>query len=123
MKDVMLLSLIACAGAEEPLEKEVTLLVGGFLVSGAVITYAKYVEHNTITASVEKAFEEVRRNSEAETGAEEAADKGPNYIHLRDARYFTPGQMPIPGNMGIYVRIPLEAVQGFSFGSLCATRD
>lgn len=116
MKDVMLLSLIAMASAEEPVEHDVTLIVGGFLVSGYVISYDKYVNHHQTTAELEEIFKELRKAPVPE--GKEAVDNSPNFIHLRDAKYYLPGVNPIPGNMGVFVRIPLESVHGFTFGKL-----
>lgn len=118
MKDVMLISLIALAKAENPIEQDVTLLVGGFLVSGFVVSYENYVKHHQITESIETAFEELRKVPTPE--GEEPADDSPNFIHLRDAKYYHTSGNPIPGNTGVYVRLSLESVHGFSFGKLQA---
>ena len=116
MKDIMLISLITLAGAEKPIEQDVTLIVGGFLVSGFVMSDENYVKRHQITESIEIAFEQLRKIPVPK--GEEPTDDSPNFIHLRDAKYYTPGGNPIPGNMGVFVRIPLESVHGFSFGVL-----
>jgi len=116
MKDVMLISLVAAAEAEPPLEHDITLLVGGFLVSGFVVSYDKYVQHHQTTSGIDLAIKEfVAEDSKPN-------EKTINYIHLRDAKYYIPGANPIPGNMGVFVRIPLDVIQGFSFGKLEAER-
>ena len=112
MKDVMLISLIALAEADPPMEHDVTLLVGGFLVSGFVTSYEKYAQHHQTTAGIESAIQQ------AAADAPEPTEKTYNFIHLRDAKYYTPGAAPIPGNMGLFVRISLHSVHGFSFGKL-----
>jgi len=40
------------------------------------------------------------------------------YIHLRDARYFAPGQSPVPTNTGVLWRGKLTEVDGFSIGTM-----
>lgn len=110
MKDVMLVSLIALAEAETPIEHDVTLLVGGFLVSGSVMSFKKYLEHHQTTSGIGAAMEEI------DTANPEPPKKTYNFIHLRDAKYYLPGANPIPGNMSLIVRISLESVHGFSFG-------
>lgn len=112
MKDFVLVSLITLAEAESPLEHGVTLIVGGFLVSGFVVSYEKYMQHNPTTQSIETALQTVIPDS-ADTTKNEC-----NFIHLRDAKYFTPGANPIPENMGLFIRLSLDSIQGFSIGIL-----
>lgn len=117
MKDVLLLSAIAMAEAEEPVEIDITLVVGGFLISGFVISAKTYFAHHPLSAEFHKAVEQI----EAERITTEEEQKEPetrNFIHLRDAKYYTPGQNPIPGNTGVYCRVQLESVLAFSFGKL-----
>lgn len=116
MKDPMLLGLILMAGQKEPLEQDVTLNVGGFLVSGYVVSYERYVKHHQTTEALDIAFEQLSKTPNPEPP--ELLDNTPNYIHLRDAKYYLPGVEPIPGNMGLFVRVPLTSVHGFSFGKL-----
>jgi hypothetical protein len=112
MKDFMLESLIILSEMKTPIEHDVTLLVGGFLVSGFVISYKKYIEHHQTMKFIDSAIEKINARNP------EALDESPEFIHLRDAKFYFPGANPIPGNMSIYVRIPLESVHGFSFGKL-----
>lgn len=44
----------------------------------------------------------------------------PTYIHLRNARIFSPGQPAIPGNRGVLWRSRISEISGFSLGSLSA---
>ena len=108
----MLISLVAAAEAEPPIEHNVTLLVGGFLVSGLVVSYDKYVKHHQTTSGIDLAIKEIVGEDP------EPNKKTYNYIHLCDAKYYIPGANPIPANMGAFVRIPVEAIQGFTFGKL-----
>ncbi|TSK05952.1 MAG: hypothetical protein FPO08_14110 [Geobacter sp.] len=115
MKDAALVSIIKCAELEEPNEQDVTLLVGGFLVSGKVISFEKYSQHHPITESIAAAFDE----ADKALTEEQIAELGrPNFIHLSGAKYFIPGQQPIPNGDGVFARISLSAVHGFHLGSL-----
>jgi hypothetical protein len=46
----------------------------------------------------------------------------PQYIHLRAAKIFTPGQKPIPSGEGAWWRGRLADVDGFHFGLLVVNR-
>lgn len=114
MKDWILLALRAFAEGEAPIEHDITLLVGGFLVSGFIISYQKYMQHHPTMATLES----FRQEEDARD--QEQKKEVSNFIHLRDAKYYVPGGAPIPGNTGVFMRISLESVQGFTLGSLVA---
>ncbi|WP_371781684.1 hypothetical protein [Streptosporangium subroseum] len=44
------------------------------------------------------------------------------YIHLKNAKVFSPGQNPLPGN-GMYWRGQISAVTGWSFGLLSSPKE
>ncbi len=117
MKDVLLLSAIAMAETEEPIEIDITLVVGGFLISGFVISAKTYFAHHPLSDGFHKAVEQIEEER-ITTEEEQKEPETRNYIHLRDAKYYTPGQKPIPGNTGVYCRVQLESVLAFSFGKL-----
>lgn len=48
----------------------------------------------------------------------DSAPPPPSYIHLRNAKIFTPGQSAIPGNRGMLWRGRISEISGFSIGSL-----
>lgn len=117
MKDGFLELIVKFAETEAPLEAGVTLIVDGFLISGFVISKDKYMKHNELTSSIENGIKEALSRIKKE--APDPGDDGErNFIHLRDARYFTPGQQPIPNNESVYCRIRLEKVSGFNIGVL-----
>jgi hypothetical protein len=118
MKDPILEVLIDLAESEteKPIEQDITLIVGGFLVSGYIISSKKYMDHHETTKRIYLAKEKIIAEDSAETP--EPPDETYNFIHLRNAKYYLPGAKPIPGNISIYVRISLESVNGFSFGTL-----
>jgi hypothetical protein len=104
-------------------EIPITLLTSGFLVSGLLVGISKYfegvgqenAESNLDMANIFSQFATKLKTSEEETASLIAA---PGYIHLKQARFFTPGGSPIPGNMGVWWRGRLSKVSGFWFGSL-----
>ena len=116
MSDPLLVSLVlmAEAKAETPIEHDVTLVVGGFLISGFVVSFEKWMQHHHTVKTIFGVLEKSR------AGGQDTDDNVRGYIHLRDAKYFVPGQRAVPANVDIYCRIPLNAVQGFSFGKLSA---
>ncbi len=44
----------------------------------------------------------------------------PQFIHLIDSRCFSPGGQPLPSNRGVLWRGKVNAVSGFTLGSLSA---
>lgn len=103
----------------------ITLNVGGFLISGTLISGKSYFEgfggdfasgcNNVKTAqSIKETF--------AKCGNIYKEDQEnlppPAYIHLKDARFFNTSGRPIPGNRGVWWRGRISEVQGFVLGSL-----
>lgn len=108
----------------------VTLTVGGSIVSGTLIsgkTYFKELGEVLAGASQEEGdMQSVLGSSWAKYSAiyekpEDAPDDwrpGPvGFIHLRNARYYAPGQGALPTNQGVLWRGKLSAVDAFSIGS------
>src|SRR4051812_20448561 len=85
----------ALKGGSLPID--VTLAVNGMLVSGRIISHEEwlrdYVKWFPEEAAA-KLLEGVKAGDRDECGR--------NFIHLKDARFFTPGQLPIPGNHGVF---------------------
>jgi hypothetical protein len=119
MKDGILVYIATLAENKTPFEQGITLIVGGFLVSGYIISYEKYLQQDQITGQVGKALAKI---SNSETGTDdELADNTINFIHLRDAKYFSSGDNNlISGNLGVFVRIALSSVHGYHLGVLNA---
>jgi hypothetical protein len=116
MSDSLLLAVINLAEAEVPVETDVTLVVGGFLISGTAVSAKRYFMHNAVSAMAGMMEQVKNEASRREANRAETIKK--TYIHLKDARYYTPGQNPIPSNTGVFCRISLDAIAGFSFGRL-----
>lgn len=104
---------------DEPLETSITLLVGGFLVSGQIISKKKFIQLNPLTAWVQDVLE--TQPQEEQQAPED--DWKRRFIHLRNAKYFSPGQPPVPDNEGITCRIKISDVSGFNFGQLATAPD
>ena len=109
----------------------ITVTVGGVLVSGTLIDGATYFKEAakgfaSATGNVPSVNEFLSQFAEAhsamyEESEEEKLDlfaaKPASYIHLKDARFFTPGGF-MPNNQGLLWRGRLAAVEGFAFGNL-----
>lgn len=114
-------------------EAPVTLLTGGVIVSGMVVSGKKYFDNFADTFS--KGFNgfdaesvEVIRKSFAQHGdvyerkpAEGEPPLNTVYVHLRDAKYFSPTGEAIPTGRGAWFRGRLAAVSGFHLGQLVAS--
>jgi hypothetical protein len=120
MRDGLVEMIVKFSEVEEsPLESPITLIVGGLLVSGYIISKEKFIEINPLTARIKEiADKQERENAEPEEAEEPEDDGKRRYIHLRDARYFSPGQPPIPTTGSVSCRIKLSDVAGFNFGYL-----
>jgi hypothetical protein len=116
MNDTLLLVVINLAEADVPVETDVTLVAGGFLISGSVVSAKKYFTHNAIV-TMAGMIEQIKTEAARQENNQAEPIKR-NFIHLKDARYYTPGQNPIPSNTGVFCRISLDAISGFSFGRL-----
>lgn len=117
MRDPILEEMVKFAEWGEPLELDVTLVIAGFLVSGFIISKQKYLQHNVVTQKLD----EGNKKAMAELGEEVPADDGKRrYIHLRNAQFFVPGQIPIPANGQATCRLKLSSVTGFHFGLLAS---
>ena len=108
--DDLLVSLIKLAEQENPIETEVTLLTGGFLISGSIISIEKYMEKHPV--SVDYLTDVIA------SGAIPAntTDRTHHMIHLRDVNYYPNSGNSILGITSFPVRLMLSAIHGFSFG-------
>ncbi len=116
---------------EGGLSIEVTLCVGGTLVSGWLIGGRDYFEglaENVAAAAMDsetagraRAFlrsPAAMYHLDADGRREVAADPEPlAYIHLEDARFFTAAGLPVSASQGVYWRGRLSAIDGFVLGA------
>lgn len=114
----------------------ITLMVGGSVISGDIIagrTFFKELAERTSAApnaeSIHETLAEGWRTfaNLLHPGPETDGDgeptpspvRGYRYIHLRDARIYTPGQDPLPPQGdGLLWRGKLAAVAGFTLGKM-----
>ena len=125
MRDGILELIVKFSEYEEnPIESAITLIVGGFLVSGHIISKEKFMEINPLTAWIKEIADKHEEENEEPDDASKPDDDGKRrYIHLRDAQYFSPGQPPIPGSGSVSCRIKLSDVAGFHFGYLATSPE
>lgn len=102
----------------------VTLNVGGLLVCGELTGAKHYFEEfgkdfASGDETLEKFFKDLGDKLCSDLKEKPRLDF--SFIHLRNARFYYPGQQPIPTNQGIRWRSKLEAIDAFSLGSLEVT--
>lgn len=108
------------------LELGLTLQVGGFLVSGIAVSAKKYFDATGEQFSSTMSDSESIKQLFATLGEQEPLPEGqllppPNYIHLKDARYFHNSGHPMPMNQPIWWRGRICQVGGFSIGVMSAS--
>lgn len=124
--DWFLQSLVAMANNSD-IELGITLQVSGLLVSGTLVGGKKYFEgfaedFSGVFASEPEVAESIK-NSFAKYGEIYKKEEGeeippPQYIHLKNTRFFNTAGNPIPGNKGVWWRGRVSEVGGFTLGSL-----
>ncbi|WLA29785.1 gas vesicle accessory protein GvpU [Xanthomonas citri] len=109
----------------------VTLFVEGIVISGQLVSGKRYFE--AFAQEFSAAYpggadekEDIRRafashasiyDSEDDT---QQSNTPPQFIHLIESRCFSPGGQPLPSNRGVLWRGKVNAVSGFTLGSLSA---
>jgi hypothetical protein len=113
-------------------EIDVALHVAGLVVTGTLTSGQRYFElmgdalskATTNMPEVTEALKAVAKFGDfyAPRDEEEKSDRPdtPQYIHLRNARYFSPAGGPIPASGGLLWRGRVTEVSGFSIGSWTA---
>lgn len=116
-------------------EVALTLSVGGLLISGMACSSATYfdglgndlvtgAEGNEAQSDFGAMFrqwaEEFRQSPNTDDDDDDERHWDVRVIHMKDARFFAPGQVPLPNNRGIHWRGRLSSVDGFSMGQLRA---
>ncbi|BBL58512.1 gas vesicle accessory protein GvpU [Methylomonas koyamae] len=110
------------------IEVGITLQVSGMLVSGTLISGDKYFEE--FAAQFSGGFKNSPELSEPfhklissykkvyDVAPEEESDCPPsNFVHLRNAQFYHPGQNPLPTSQGVLWRGRVAEVGGFILGS------
>jgi hypothetical protein len=133
------LQLLVDAANRSGVSLGITLSVGGILVSGFLEGGTEYfngiaAEMETTSVSETDAAASFARAARsmggriyagkpvADSESEEDEFVPPHFLHLRDARFFSPGGWPLPYNQGVWWRGRIETVSGFSLGILSGPR-
>lgn len=110
MKDILIEILSAAA---KSIDIDITLTLSGTIVSGTIISVDSYFEQSEALKPVKEKIDEL---CAPETDNEENPNSpSPNFIHLKNAQYCSPGQPPMPQE-GILMRFRIESIDGFSLG-------
>lgn len=108
----------------------ITLNVGGFLISGLLISGKEYfggfggdfaagIDDENAAAMIQETFN--KYGSIYDVDEVEGRDEGlprPAYIHLKDAKFYNTSGDPVPSNQGVWWRGRISEVQGFVLGTL-----
>ncbi|MGB3209795.1 MAG: gas vesicle accessory protein GvpU [Desulforhopalus sp.] len=108
-------------------ELDVTLTVGGMLISGTLVGVKHYFDD--LSAFFASPFESDKKSEEIKETFKEIGEQctcvspseqseTPSYVHLKNAHFFDAQSKLISGNEGIWWRGRISEVQGFSAGRL-----
>ena len=118
------LQLLASWANTMNIEFGITLHMPSGVVSGTLISHEKYFMAFADSFAGEWAGESEKQLRELIAGygeplPEEQELNAPlNYIHLKDAQTYTPGQPPLPSGTGVLWRGKINNVSGFNLGRL-----
>lgn len=108
----------------------ITLNVRGLIVSGELVGGVEYFGEigkdfasglqgyrgaDTVTGIFKEWSGRIYRDSK-DTPRKDLRE--PHFIHLRNVKFYSPGQRPLPKNPGVWWRGRLAGVDGFCLGSL-----
>lgn len=120
--DWLLQSLIGLVDTCDAMGIRIVLNVGGLLVSGELIGIKRYLEgfgEDLVNESktTKKLFKDLGDKIYSDLKKKPRQDlEKIHFIHLRNAKFYYPGQQPIPTNQGIWWRGRVEAIDAFSLG-------
>jgi hypothetical protein len=122
-----LVSIVNSASTEgTEIEISLTLVVGGSLVSGMLISGKKYFDifADEFSAawpgeksSIRESFASNGKIYEKDDESEGKSKPLPQFIHMRNARVYNGGS-PFPQKQGVLWRGKINAVSGFNLGSV-----
>ena len=116
---------------ESNIEMGITLQVSGMLVSGNLVSGKQYfdgfaADFASPFANDPEAAESIKDSFSSYGEIYYQPKEGesdlppPQFVHLKNARFFNTAGNPIPGNRGVWWRGRICEVGGFSLGSLSA---
>jgi hypothetical protein len=115
------LALVEADATDGLRKRGITVYVGGLLASGHLISARDFATHNHLTDYILEKVDLLESGGELEDeyGQKKQDDDLPEFIHLSNAHFFTPGQTPIPSTSdGVFWRCRLSDVSGFHLGVL-----
>ena len=126
------LQLLVNLANKNSFELNITLTVGGTLISGTLAGVRQYFndlgayfaspfESTMNTEEVEKTFKTIGDQCTCVTPSEQTDT--PSYIHLKNARFFDTSGRLLSGTTGVWWRGRLSEVQGFSPGLLIEQKE
>lgn len=130
--DIFLQKLVSLVNTTK-VEMGISLNVGGLVISGTLFTGEEYFK--IFASDFSKGFEQfeekevsiIRKSLETWGDVYKNSEKinvdDVIYIHLKNAKFFVPGQKPIPSNAGVCWRGKISAVDGFTLGKLSSSDD
>jgi hypothetical protein len=97
----------------------ITVNVGGLLISGTLISGKRYLDEFLSGVMRDKIKNAINSDESLKEEIQKAPIGKEAFIHLRDARFFLPGQKPVPGvGDGVLWRGRMDSVEGFFLGKL-----
>lgn len=137
-RDWFLSELVRLVNATES-RFPVTLTISGGILSGILISGKEYFEifaddfakfgndtpeNEAVLREFVAGYGSVYELPSAQEGASDADIlKAPQFVHLAAARFFAPGQAPIPTNDGVLWRGNLDGISGFSLGAFAVAQQ
>jgi len=107
-------------------ELDITLTVGGILISGTLVGVKQYFDElSTFFANpfdsgknpdIKETFKQIGDQCACVAPSEQT--ETPSYIHLKNVNFANAQSRSIPGNAGLWWRGRISEVQGFSPGKL-----
>jgi hypothetical protein len=125
MRDIFIKIINSMSNApESDLGYPFTFILSGCLVSGKVISFQKFIEENEAYSAILNTAKDGAKNLEPDEFSEESVEQLFNpkdeFIHLKDAKVYL-GVNPIPTKEGVYIRLAVDSIQGFSLGEIFPT--
>ena len=118
--DLVLDLLMSVATSDPSSVIPITLNVGGWMISGHIIGQEEYLKgfmFGILDQGIKKGVEVLKERGEW-VEREETDDTLPEFIHLKNAKFYQPGQLGVPHGVGVLWRGRVAAVDGYIAGTL-----
>jgi hypothetical protein len=106
-------------------EFDITLQVSGMLVSGRLVSAKSYFEGfaEDFASPISGDYAESMKKLFMQFVETDENQLFPQFVHLKNARFFNIGGNPIPMNRGVWWRGRICEVGGFCAGSIASTKE